>query len=1048
VSDNPSGSREAPPARAPGVADRWWVVLLPVMAGSAIAAVVAVVAFTLWSTRQSAIHVAEVTTRNLALVLESETVRTLQAGDATLASVTTVWAERPAGQSVDPQAMHRLLREKVRSVELFRALYVLDARGRMIHDSEALPARGLDLSDREYFQVHLKGDPGLHVSNVIRGRLTGAWSVVLTRRLVDAYGRFEGIVVGVLDPGRFEQAYRGLDIGKHGLINLRHVEGELIARVPPRENAVGQKIASTPMMLDHIRREGIATGELRSVFDRINRIYTARVVQGTPFLVFVGVCKEEALAAWSRSAIVYGAAAMLLVASLGWLSHRLLRELRRRDGLMVSVARSESLLRQILESLPVGVYVARPDGETVVTNPVAKRIWGQGDPDPGDAVRVRRRWNAGEGASPGGRGLALSRALSEARTVYNQVVDLHDRDGRQRTVLTSAAPIVLDSGEVFGAVEVSEDITAQRDLVETLRATEARYRALFENSIDAIVVLGPDGTILAANPGACDLLGYDEAELRKIGCRGILADASATPADLAGERARTGRATHEIVLVRKDGSRFPAEVSASLFPDRSGGEAVSLIVRDVTQRKQAEARIEHLAYHDELTGLPNRALFNETLRRLLAQSRRHGRSFAVMLLDLDGFKRVNDTLGHEVGDQLLQEVSVRFRHTLRAGDVVARLGGDEFILLVEEPGPADAVATLARKLLHAIAQPYRLGGQELHLTASLGISIYPRDGEDPRTLLRHSDLAMYRAKETGRNGFVFFSEALNASSQRRLAVESVLRRALDGGFVLHYQPKFDLATGRLTGSEALLRLCLPDAGEIGPAEFIPIAEETGLIVPIGAWAMASAARQQRAWIDAGLDHPRVAVNLSARQLAHQDLARSVRAVLEEAGLAAEALEVEVTESTVMHDADAAAAALARLKDMGVRITVDDFGTGYSSLSYLKRFPIECVKIDGTFVRELPHGADDVAITRGILAMAHSLRLRVVAEGVETREQLEFLRGIGCDEGQGFLFGRPMPADALGSLATSSPVLTGGGVPDDLKGAVAFPPRSGSSPRWG
>lgn len=992
---------------------RRWGVTLPVIAGTAISTVVVIVAVTLWSTRESAIHIAEVTTRNLALVLESQTVRTLQAVDATLASVTTVWAERPPGQLADPQAMHRLLREKARSADYFRAVYVLDTRGRMIHDSDALPSRNLEFSDRPYFRAHLDGDTGLYVSNLMRGRLTGRWSLVLSRRLVDAMGRFEGVVVAVIEPGHFEKIFGGLDIGRHGLINLRHAEGDLIARVPPLEHSIGQKIGSTPMMLKQIAERGIATGELRSVFDRVNRIYTARMVQGTPFLVFVGLCKEEVLAAWYRSALVYGSAAALLVAALVWLTYRLVRELRRRDALMGSVARSESLLRQILESLPVGVYVSRADGEVVVANPVARHIWGPAEQGAGDSARVHRRWSPANGSQPDVQQWALSRALSQSETVRNQVIDMQTADGVRRTILTSAAPIVLDSGEVFGAVEVSEDITAQRDLVETLRASEARYRTLFENSIDAILVLKPDGTIVAANPGACTLLGYTEAELREIGRAGILATESPSLEDLVAERDRTGRATVEIVLVRKDGTRFPADVSASAFADRTGERAVSLIVRDITERKHAEAKIEHLAYHDELTGLPNRASFNETLRRLLAQSQRHGRAFAVMLLDLDGFKRVNDTLGHEVGDQLLKEVASRFRHSLRAGDVVARLGGDEFILLVEEPGSVDSVGVLAQKLLHAIAQPYRIGAHTLHLTASLGISVYPRDGTDPRTLLRHSDLAMYRAKETGKNSFVFFSEALNASSQRRLLVESRLRRALDEqGLVLHYQPKFEIASGRLTGSEALLRLQVPGEEMIGPGEFIPVAEDTGLVVPIGDWVLRTAVGQQRAWRDAGFDHPRVAVNLSARQLAQQDLPQLVAGILGDAGLSPEDLEIEVTESTVMHDADGAAAALGRLKRMGVRITVDDFGTGYSSLSYLKRFPIDCVKIDGAFVRGLPHGADDVAITRGVFAMAHSLRMTVVAEGVETQEQLAFLRQIGCDEAQGFLFARPMDAAAL------------------------------------
>jgi predicted signal transduction protein with EAL and GGDEF domain len=353
--------------------------------------------------------------------------------------------------------------------------------------------------------------------------------------------------------------------------------------------------------------------------------------------------------------------------------------------------------------------------------------------------------------------------------------------------------------------------------------------------------------------------------------------------------------------------------------------------------------------------------------------------------------------------------------------MVARLGGDEFILLLEEPGSREDVGALAQKVLHAIARPCRLGGEDLHLTASIGISMFPSDGADARTLLKNSDLAMYHAKETGKNNYAYFSEEMNTFSQRRLVIESALRRTLDGReLLLHYQPKFALASGAVTGTEALIRWKPDGQPMVSPAEFIPIAEETGLILPIGAWVLRTAIFQQRAWLGAGVRLGRVAINLSARQLAQQELPDLVAAMLAEAGLPAEGLEIEVTESMVMRNADWAATLLGRLKDMGVRITVDDFGTGYSSLSYLKRFPIDCVKIDRSFIRDLPDDPDDAAITRGIVAMAHSLRMAVVAEGVETEEQLRFLRELGCDEVQGFVLSRPVDAHELVNVVARRP----------------------------
>jgi diguanylate cyclase (GGDEF)-like protein/PAS domain S-box-containing protein len=988
-------------------------VLLPALAGTVIVALIAVVTLMLWSGRTGYVRSAQISTHNLARVLQEQTVRTIQAVDATLASFTTLWEEVPATQRLSTPEMHRLLREQALASEYIRSLYVLDTRGTMIHDSEAPRPRGLNFADREYFRTHVAGRSGLYVSNVMKGRLTGRWGLVLSRRLEDAQGRFRGVIVAALEPDRFEKVYGGLDIGTQGLVNLRHIDGHLIARVPHLDTAVGQKIASTSMLLDQIRDRGYAAGELRSVFDHTDRIYTARTVPGTPLLVFVGLSKQEVLAPWYGSVAAYGLLATVLVVVIVGLVARLMQELQRRDALMDSVERSESLLRQILESLPVGVRVASREGTTLMRNPAAQRIWGQMAPDaPGAAGALAPR-RARDGTRLELHHWPLARALEYAETVSNEVLEVEDAEQGRRTILSSAVPLVAQDGAQLGAVEVSEDITTQRELMDTLRASEARYQTVFENSIDAVLVLEPDGAIVAANPGACRMLGYSEQELRAIGHAGIVDAGTPTLAELIAERDRSGHMTSEVTLVRKDGSRFPGEVSAFAFPYRDGEVRVSLIIRDITERKRADARIEHLAYHDELTGLPNRVLFNETLRRRLSLGQRDGREFAVMLLDLDGFKLVNDTLGHEVGDQLLKEVAERFRQTLRAGDMVARLGGDEFILLLEEPGSKEDIGALAQRVLHAIARPCRLGGEDLHLTASIGISMFPKDGEDARTLLKNSDLAMYHAKEAGKNNYAYFSEEMNTFSQRRLVIESALRRTLDGReLLLHYQPKFALASGAVTGTEALIRWKPDGQPMVSPAEFIPIAEETGLILPIGAWVLRTALFQQRAWLGAGVRPGRVAINLSARQLAQEDLPDLVAALLAETGLAPESLEIEITESMVMRNPDWAATLLGRLKDMGVRITVDDFGTGYSSLSYLKRFPIDCVKIDRSFIRDLPDDPDDAAITRGIVAMAHSLRMSVVAEGVETDEQIRFLRELGCDEVQGFAFSRPVDAREL------------------------------------
>ncbi len=433
-------------------------------------------------------------------------------------------------------------------------------------------------------------------------------------------------------------------------------------------------------------------------------------------------------------------------------------------------------------------------------------------------------------------------------------------------------------------------------------------------------------------------------------------------------------------------------------------------------RKRAEERIRHLAHFDDLTGLANRNLFGECLKHAVANARRNGKSLVVLFIDLDRFKNINDTLGHEAGDLVLKEVAARLLGCLRESDTVGRLGGDEFVVLLEDmPQPMHG-AIVAQKILDEVSRPIKIEMQEYHVTASIGISTCPGDGEDVQSLLKNADIAMYRAKEQGKNNFQFYSEALNVHTVERLALESDLRRALERDqFVLHYQPKVDIHSGRIASVEALVRWQHPERGLVAPMDFIPLAEETGLIVPIGLWVLQAACAQARAWRDQGLPWLRVAVNLSARQFTHENLLEDVARILDETGLDAEMLEFEITESMVMQDPAKAEKLLAELKAMGVFLSIDDFGTGYSSLSYLKRFPIDSLKIDRSFIRDLPGDGDDAAITRAIIAMAHGLRLTVIAEGVETAGQLDFLRDNGCDEMQGYHFSKPVPARELGRL---------------------------------
>ena len=444
--------------------------------------------------------------------------------------------------------------------------------------------------------------------------------------------------------------------------------------------------------------------------------------------------------------------------------------------------------------------------------------------------------------------------------------------------------------------------------------------------------------------------------------------------------------------------------------------SVSTQIGQSAQRKVAEDQLRFIATHDSLTDLPNRSMFNEGLRHALQQGARYNRGAAVLFIDIDRFKVVNDSLGHSAGDRLLQDCAKRLSECLRESDTVARLGGDEFVVMVENfTAPRDAIA-VAQKILSNVAKPFFVDGTEFLRSASIGISTYPDDATDAETLLKNADIAMYRAKDLGRNNYQFYSAQMNKHTFERLAMESSLRRALDRNeFVLHYQPKLDLRSGEIAGVEALVRWRHPDWGMVSPAQFIPLAEETGLIVQIGEWVLKTACEQSRTWRDQGIPAMRVAVNLSARQFGQKTLLTDIAKTIAQTGLTPECLELEITESLVMHNPEHAADTLHKLKAMGISLSIDDFGTGYSSLAYLKRFPIDCVKVDRSFIKDIPNDSDDMAITKGIIALGHSLRLKVIAEGVETVEQREFLRANGCDELQGFLFSKPLPAEEVTAL---------------------------------
>ena len=482
--------------------------------------------------------------------------------------------------------------------------------------------------------------------------------------------------------------------------------------------------------------------------------------------------------------------------------------------------------------------------------------------------------------------------------------------------------------------------------------------------------------------------------------------------------AKTKQQTYEVELdlMHKDGSMHTYLMVK--FPLRSKENrvfGVCTIGTDISERKLAEnalreqqSRLNYMAFHDSLTGLPNRSLFYDRIYHGLARARRSHSKVALMLLDIDRFKNINDSLGHDAGDLMLKAISTRLSEGVRDMDTVARLGGDEFVIVLEGVHDIEDVMFVANKLLVTLARPIEISGHEISSTVSIGVSIFPEDGLDTDELLKHADIAMYKAKEAGKNNCQFYTKGMNATAVNYLLLENDLRRALDlQQFTLYYQPQIDLKTGNLMGVEALVRWQHPERGLVSPAHFIPLAEETGLIVPIGEWVLREACRQQKLWLDAGRKVGRIAVNLSPRQFRQKNFPGKVEAILRDTQLAAEYLELEITESCAMEHAGETINQLNQLNQMGMYLAIDDFGTGYSSLAYLQRFPIQKLKIDRSFVNDIHDDLHDAAITKTIIGLAHSMQLRVVAEGVETEHQAEWLRQRGCDQAQGFLYAKPM-----------------------------------------
>jgi diguanylate cyclase (GGDEF)-like protein/PAS domain S-box-containing protein len=573
-------------------------------------------------------------------------------------------------------------------------------------------------------------------------------------------------------------------------------------------------------------------------------------------------------------------------------------------------------------------------------------------------------------------------------------------------------------------VRAIRNMAERQTATEMLSAEKERAQMTLNSIGDAVLSTDNEGRITYLNAVAEKITGWtrEEAVGKQVDDVFVIIDGSTrepclNPLKTALEQDKTVGLTRQCILIRRDGAEFAIEDSAAPIHDQHGVMNGAVIVfHDVSVARAIEAEMSHLAQHDTLTKLPNRTLLQDRLSQAITTAGRNGTRIAVLFLDLDGFKHINDSLGHDIGDKLLQSVAKRLLASVRTSDTVSRIGGDEFVVLLSEVAHAGDAGVKAGKILAALNAPLEIDQHNLRVTASIGVTTYPEDGQETAMLIKNADLAMYQAKENGRNNYQFFEKDMNVRALERQSIEENLCFALDRGeLVMHYQPKISLTTGEITGVEALIRWQHPERGLIGPLQFISVAEDCGLMLPIGNWVLRESCRQAKAWQDAGLRPIEMAVNVSSVEFRNEDFLEGVRAILEETGLSPHYLGLELTESVLMQHAKFTIPVLKKLKAMGVRLAIDDFGTGYSSLSYLRQFPIDTLKVDQSFVHGINADTDDATIINAVINMGSNLNHRVIAEGVETVEQVAFLQAHGCDEGQGFYFSRPVPASQFAKL---------------------------------
>ena len=931
------------------------------------------------------------------------------------------------------QIPHQRFELMVNALSGVHSMLVLDARGKVVISNHR-EILGSNLGVRPYFQAALRAPnpEKLYMTPPFK-TLPGTWGIALVRVIQNRQGQFSGVVVATLNPEYFKVLLGSVQYAPDMWSALAHGDGLQFIMEPDRPGQQGMNLAKPGSFftrhMESGKKENVLSGTVSSTGEQrlmaLSSVQLATLGMDRPLVIAVSRDLVQLHAGWHKhavnQAITFSIIAALTVSALIGFQRYQREQLHQALEAEQALLNTKQQLRDIIDFLPDATFVVDNDKKVVIWNRAIEKMSGvskeemigKGDHEYSIPFYGYRRTQLLDLLEINDEELAAKysqvRRTGEIMDAETFCPALYGGEGAY--VWATGVPLYDATGQRVGAIESIRDISDRKKTEEYLR----KLTHGIENSASAVMITDVEGRIEYVNKKFCQLTGYNAEEV--IGHNPRILKSDATPREvfdnlwktiLSGEEWRG-----ELMNRRRNGEVYWSIASISPLHNEHG-EITHFIanVEDINDRKNAEATIERLAYYDPLTDLPNRRMLQDRLELALRRSRRQASGAALLYLDLDSFKHINDSLGHPAGDKLLREMASRFTKTLRDDDVVCRLGGDEFAVVLHDIRHDQDVVPIAQKLLDVAAEPLQLEGREVVVTSSVGIALFPKDGTDAKVLGKHADIALYHAKEEGKNTFRFFSEELNNSLRDRIAMEHGLRHVLDRGELeLHYQPKVSVATGQVIGVEALLRWNSPEFGLVSPMRFIPLAEETRQIIPIGEWVLRTACQQQLLWQQQGLQLS-MAVNLSAVQFKSPSLIDRIAAIIDETGIQPEHLELELTESALVDKPADVVQVLEQLRSLGCGISIDDFGTGYSSLSYLKSFPVSILKIDRSFVRDLAHDSGDRAIAQSVVSLATNLDMKTVAEGVEELEQLEILKQIGCTYIQGFIYSRPVPADQI------------------------------------